>query len=109
MRVMTITERHNNVLFTVSSEGDEYRAIQCVTRDGTNLYANSTLQVDDKVLVAEIPDLLSSPSMLEEDVSDSVSLVIVGLIPPSQMREIQNYDDLVRSPARRVSRQKFVS
>ena len=60
MRVMTITERHNNVLFTVSSNEDEFRAVQLIDRIGGHVYANTVLRVGDLVLVAEIPGLLDT-------------------------------------------------
>ena len=98
MRAMTINERHNNVLFTVSSNEDEFRAVQLIDRIGENVCANTVLRVGDLVLVAEIPGLLLGPNMSDADVSDAVGHVIVGLIPPSNWREMPNYSGLVRSP-----------
>ncbi|MCY3881741.1 MAG: hypothetical protein OXG61_06450 [Chloroflexi bacterium] len=97
MRIMNVTEAHNSVLFTVSHEGQELRALQLVERNGQTLYASSVVEVGDLVLVAEIPGFLRGPEMDEDDSLDSVSHIIVGLVPPSQWQDVPNYFDLVRS------------
>ena len=96
MRVMTVTEAHNNVLFTVSHEGEELRALQIVERNGGIVYASSVVEVGDLVLVAEVPGLLLGPNMDQDDFVDSVSHVIVGLLPPSQWHDVPQYSGLVK-------------
>ena len=97
MHVMTVNEAHNNVLFTVSHEGSEYRAVQLLDRIGNDIYANTRIEVDDLVLVVEVPGLLLGPNMSkQDDASESVSHVIVGLIPPSDWHEIPLYSSLVK-------------
>ncbi len=95
MRVMTITERSTNVLFTVSYGENEFRAVQLLDRIGKDVYAQTTLEVGDLVLVEEVPQFLRSPSMSKGS-PDSVSHVIIGLVPPSECDEIQNYNELVK-------------
>ncbi len=91
MLVMTVTEAHTNVLYTVSDEKDEYRAMQFVSRNGDTIYANADIRVGDQVLVVELPALLYSPSM--EDPGEAVSHIILGHIPPSTLHHIST--DLV--------------
>ncbi len=55
MRVMKVNQAHNNVLFTVSDRGHDYRAVQLVDRIGAEIYANTTIKVGDLVLVVEVP------------------------------------------------------
>ncbi len=58
MRVMTVMKAENKVLFTVSSEGKEVRALQLVDRIDDNIYANAAINVGDLVLVVEVPGVL---------------------------------------------------
>ena len=96
MRIMTVTEQHNNVLFTVSYRGSELRAVQLLDRIGENVYANTVIKVGDLVLVDEVPGLLYGPNMSESDAGEAISHIIVGLIPPSNWREITNFSGLVK-------------
>lgn len=96
MRVMTVVEAENNVVFTVTSEGTELRAIQLVDRWGDKIYANTNIQVGDLVLVAEVPGTLLGPNMPESEPGESISHIIVGLIPPSKWHEIPEYSKLVK-------------
>ena len=96
MNVMRVTERHNNVLFTVALGDRQFRAVQLVDRyeDG-KIYANTVVAVGDNVLVVEVPGFLLSPSM--DDPTDSVSHLIVGLVPLGSWQGSPNYGGLVES------------
>ena len=95
MNVMRVTERHNNALFTVALDDRQFRAVQLVGRYvGGNIYANTVVEVGDNVLVVEVPGFLLSPSM--DDPADSVSHLIVGLVPPGPWHDIPNYGGLVK-------------
>ena len=96
MFVARVTERFNNVVFTVEYDSVEYRALQLVDRmsDG-QVYANTEIFVGDSVLVVNVPQFISSPGKAEPG-EDSVSHIIVGLIPPSNVQVIPNYSDLVQ-------------
>ena len=97
VRVMKVAAAHNNVLFTVSCEGRDYRAVQLVDRIGNQVYANTVLKTDDLVLVVEVPGLLYGPGMSKrDDASEAVSHIIVGLVPQSNWHEVQEYSDLVK-------------
>lgn len=96
MHVMTVKEAHNNVLFTVTHEEHDYRAVQLVDRISDQVYANTVVEVGDRVLVVEIPGLLYGPRMSKADSSEAVSHIIVGLIPSSHWHEIRGYSELVR-------------
>ena len=97
MLVMKVKEAHTNALFTVAHDGRDYRAVQLVDRMGNTIYANTAIEVDDDVLVVEVPGLLYPPSAsTKDDASEAVSHIIVGLIPASIWQEIPNYSDLVR-------------
>ena len=97
MDVMKVKEVHNNVLFTVSGKGSECRAVQLLDRVGKELYANTTLEKDDLVLVAEIPGFLYGPNMSKpEDAGEAVSHIIIGLVPPSQWHGVKDYFELVK-------------
>ena len=96
MRIMTVVESENKVLFTVSSEGKELRALQLVDRWGDKIYANTSIDVGDLVLVEEVPGFLLGPNMSDSEVSESISHIIIGLIPPSKWHEIQEYSSLVK-------------
>ena len=95
MRVMVVKEQHNNVLYTVVSEDSEFRALQLVERSGGEIFAGTEIRVDDLVLVAEVPGFLIGPNFLDWDPTDSVSHIIVGLLPPSGWQPVKNYSDLV--------------
>ena len=96
MHPMKVVEAHNRLLFTVAHEGREYRAVQLVDRQGGMVYAHTEIQVDDLVLVVEVPGLLYGPNMSDSDASDAVSHIIVGLMPPSGWHEIREYSGLVK-------------
>ena len=96
MRVMEVTERHNNVLFTVSHQGSDLRAVQLLDRIGETLHAQTVIEVGDLVLVTEVPGLLFRPNTSELDATESVSHIIVGLVPPSHWHEIPNFSTLVK-------------
>ena len=99
MRVMKVMERHNNILFTLSDQGGEVRAVQLVHRlanEQEKLYASTRIEVDDLVLVTDIPALLLGPNMPESEISESIGHIIIGLVPPSKALEIPNYADLVK-------------
>jgi len=91
MNVMKVTEVHTPVLFTLDND---LRAIQLVDRNGGRLFANTKIEPGDHVLVTEVPGQLRSPSM--DDPTDSVSHIIIGLIPPSEWDWMPSYDRLVR-------------
>lgn len=94
MLVMTVTEAYNNVLFTVSDEENEYRAMQFVERINENdptIYASSVIRVGDQVLVVELPALLYSPSISRDNPGEAVSHIILGHIPPSDVQNISAY------------------
>lgn len=95
MRVMVVKEQHNNVLYTVVSGGSEFHAVQLVDRSGGEIFASTEIRVDDLVLVAEVPGFLIGPNFLDWDPTDSVSHIIVGLVPPSGWLPVTNYWDLV--------------
>ena len=96
MHPMKVVEAHNRVLFTVVHEDREYRAVQLVDRWGGTVYANTEIQVEDLVLVVEVPGLLYGPHMSDSDAGEAVSHIIIGLIPPSGWREIREYSGLVK-------------
>lgn len=96
MRVMTVVEAENKVVFTVSSEGKELRALQLVDRTGGKLYANTEIEVGDIVLVVEVPAILLAPNMSASETGESISHIIVGIIPPSKVHEISDYSNLVK-------------
>ncbi len=89
MEVMRIKDMQTNVLCTVvaleveQEQEIEYRAIQLCGRleVGSPIYAATVLTEGDLVLVCEVPHFLHSPS--GENAEDSVSHIIVGLVPPS--------------------------
>ena len=96
MRIMTVVEAENKVLFTVSSEGKEVRALQLVDRMGGEMYANTSIEVGDLVLVTEVPGFLLGPNMPDSETSESISHIIVGLLPPSKWHESPEYFKLVK-------------
>lgn len=91
LRVMTVTAAHNKVVFTVESGDTEYRALQLASRieEGGRIYAAEYIAVGDTVLVCEIPQFISSKFDAMEP-EDSISHVILGIVPPS------NVDDIAR-------------
>ena len=77
MQAATITERHSDLLFSVSiSDHEEVRAIQLVNRVIGTVYTNLRLKEGDVVLVTEVPNLSAA---LESKYN--VSHVILGLLP----------------------------
>jgi len=96
MKIGTVVEAHNSVLFDVLCNDETVRAVQLLDRLNGEMYANAKILVDDLVLVVEVPGLLFSPSMSESSASDSVSHITLGLVPPSLWHEIADYDGLVR-------------
>ncbi|MCY3941433.1 MAG: hypothetical protein OXG29_10200 [Gammaproteobacteria bacterium] len=85
-----IVEMHNNVLATISVDGDSvsYRALQCLGRSGVDsedVYAAEPLRKGDQVLLCEVPYWISRPDMHAEDF---VSHIILGLLPPSEVKSI---------------------
>ncbi len=102
-QVMQVVEAFNNVKFTVAQpdklDATSYLALQMVDRmeDPTSMvYANTRIQVGDLVLVTEVNQFLFGPSDGEKSGTEAISHIILGLIPPSQIHEIENYSDLVR-------------
>lgn len=93
---MTVAEAHNNVLFTVRDGETEIRALQLVERIAETIYAHTVIVPGDLVLVAEVPGFMLSPSMTESDAIDSVSHVIIGLVPPGEWHEVPGYSSLVK-------------
>ncbi len=92
MNVLQVAQVHTPTLFTLTNG---LRAIQLVDRNGDTIYANTRIEPGDHVLVAEVPGQLRSPSM--EDPTDSVSHIIVGLLPPSKWDRMPSYQSLVDS------------
>lgn len=88
MKVMDVVEKQGNVLFTVSYEDQEFRALQLVDRQNDRLHSVSNIEVGDQVLVVEIDAQLYAPRMSPDDAADSVSHIIIGMIPPSTVRNI---------------------
>ena len=96
-RVMTVTEAHTNVLFTVAHNDSEFRAIQFIDQQESGVvYASTHIKIGDLVLVEEIPGFLYPPSDTDRDGGESISHIILGLIPPSHWHEMQNHSDIVR-------------
>ncbi len=96
MHVMRVIEAENAVVFAVASDDRDFRALQLVDRDGDTIYANTRIEVGDLVLVEEVPGFLLGPNTPDSEVSESISHIIVGLIPPSNWHEIPEYSKLVK-------------
>ena len=96
IRLMVVNEVHTSALFTVSDQAGEARAIQTVDRLEAQgqIYAATRVEVGDLVLVAEVPALLTTRTI--EDMTDSVSHIIIGIVPPSMVKFVPNYDKLVK-------------
>ena len=84
---------YNNVVFTVSYNSEEYRALQLVDRQDGKTYANTEIHIGDTVLVVEVPQFISPPKEAGPS-GESISHVITGLLPPSNIHRIN--DDLVQ-------------
>ena len=95
-QIMKVIEAHNNVLFTVVHNDSECRAIQFIDRLQSGVYASTRIEIDDLVLVEEVPGFLYGPNDTERDGRESISHIILGLVPPSHWHEMQNYSDIVR-------------
>ena len=104
MQVMKVVEVFNKVEFEVAhpdvSDGTSFLAVQLVDRmmypGRAEVFANTTVEVGDLVLVAEVEHFLYEPNDSERNATEAVNHIIVGLIPPSNVQEIKNYSNLVR-------------
>ena len=86
--VMKVKEAHNNIRFLVTTGSNEYLALQLIRRVMGGLRANEDIKVGDLVLVCEVPHFLSSP-LTGTPPEDSISHIILGIVPPSGVANIQ--------------------
>ena len=85
-------EEYNKAVFTVSCNSGEYRALQLGDRLDAQICANTEIHIGDSVLVIELPQFISPPSEAGPS-GESISHIIIGLIPPSNIQRIS--DNLV--------------